>query len=137
MSRVELVTKIETAVHVPAHYLLMILSALLALLVLIITRRVFATVVVVVPTVFFFCKDIHEQKDLKKWLYYWMFFSLLTVFTGFLSHIFYFDIVKIAICYYFAFFDKECYLEKGFTYVADGLAAAIEKYKGMCNVKSE
>ena len=92
---------------------------------------------VVVPTVFFFCKDIHEQKDLKKWLYYWMFFSLLTVFTGFLSHIFYFDIVKIAICYYFAFFDKECYLEKGFTYVADGLAAAIEKYKGMCNVKSE
>ena len=115
---------------------MMVLSVLLVFVVYIFTRRVFANVVVIVPT-FFFVKDLHEGKNEKKWMYYWMLFSLLAVYSNILSHIYYFGLIKVAICYYFAFFDKECYLEKGVNYLYDGICAALEKLKTTCNVKVE
>lgn len=116
---------------------MMILSVLLALVVYIITRRIFANVVVIVPTFFFCVRDLHEGKNEKKWMYYWMLFSLLSVYSNILSHIYYFGVIKVAICYYFAFFDKECYLEKGVNYLYDGICTALEKLKTTCNVKVE
>ena len=120
-----------------AHYLLMILSLLIVFVVYIITRRAFATVVVIIPTFYFCIKDFHNQENMKKWMYYWMLFSLLAVYNNILSHIYYFPLIKVAICYYFAFFDKEGYLEKGFNYICDGIYAAIDKLHMSCNVKVE
>lgn len=127
----------EETVKLPAHYLLMILSVVLALIVIAFTRKVFATVVILVPAVFMFFKDSQAGENQEKWMYYWLLFSFFSIFSSFFAHIKYFGIVKIAIFYFFAFFDKEDYLKKGFDYVRDGLMKAIDKYMDLCKEKSE
>lgn len=115
----------------------MILSVVLALIVIAFTRKVFATVVILVPAVFMFFKDSQAGENQEKWMYYWLLFSFFSIFSSFFAHIKYFGIVKIAIFYFFAFFDKEDYLKKGFDYVRDGLMKAIDKYMDLCKEKSE
>lgn len=121
----------------PAHYLLMGLTVVLALIVIAFTRKVFATVVILVPTVFMFFKDTQAGENGEKWMYYWLLFSFFSIFSSFFSHFKYFDILKIAIFYFFAFFDKENYLKKGFEYIKDGLMKAVDKYMDLCKEKSE
>lgn len=132
-----MVTKVENAIHIPAHYLLMILTVLLVLIVYVCIRRVFITVAIVVPTAFVFFRDIHSKVNEKKWMYYWLFFAFLTIYSNVLSHIMYFNLIKIALCYFFAFFDQDNYLEKGFVYIQEGLMKAVEKYKSICQEKCD
>lgn len=115
----------------------MALTVVLVLIVYCFTRKVFATVVIVIPTVFVFFKDVHKKENEKKWMYYWLLFSFLTIFAPLLSRIKYFTFIKIAICYYFAFFDKDNYLQKGFEYLEGGLQKAGEKYMALCEEKRD
>ena len=125
-------TKIEEAVHVPAHYLMMVIAVVLVLLTYVFTRKCFCTVVIIVPAVFLFFRDVHEKKNEKKWLYFWLLFSFLTMFAPLLNRIKYYCIVKVVVCYFFMIFDKEGYLEKGFKYIEEGLNAAVTKYMSYC-----
>ena len=111
---------------------MMVLTVLCVFIVYLFTCKVFATVVIVVPTIFVFFKDMKEKENEKKWMYFWLLFSFLTIFSNVLCRIKYFSIVKIAICYFFAFFDKDHYLEKGFEYIEGGLAKAASKYMDLC-----
>lgn len=128
----EFVSKIESTIHVSAHYLMMVLTVLFVFIVYLLTRQHFPIVVIIVPTVFMFFRDMNKKQEEKKWMYFWLLFSFLTIFAKLFSRIKYFDIVKVAICYFFAFFDKEHYLEKGFEYIESGLKMAAEKYMSLC-----
>ena len=97
----------------------MILTVLLVFIIYVCIRSVFITV---------FFRDIHNKVNEKKWMYYWLFFAFLTIYSNVLSHIKYFNLIKIALCYFFAFFDQDNYLEKGFVYIQEGLMMAVEKY---------
>lgn len=137
LSQLEMVTKVETAIHISAHYLMMILTVILVLLAYVCLRRAFVTVVIIVPTMFVFFRDVYNKVNDKKWMYYWLFYTFLTIYSNVLSHIMYFDLIKIALCYFFAFFDKDNYLEKGFVYLQEGLKKAIEQYMSFCQDKSD
>ena len=115
----------------------MILTVLLVFIIYVCIRRVFITVAIVVPTAFVFFRDIHNKVNEKKWMYYWLCFVFLTVYSNVVSHIKYFDLIKIVLCYFFAFFDQDNYLEKGFVYIQEGLMMAVEKYQTLCQEKCD
>ena len=51
-------------------------------------------------------KNSKKEKE-KKWLYFWLLFSFLTMFAPLLNRIKYYSIVKVVICYFFMIFDNK------------------------------
>ena len=121
-----------------AHYLMMILTAVVLLLLFIFTRNIgFDNLVVMVPISIVFLRDVSSGSVKKNWVYFWIFFSFLLVYSRVLSLFKFFGLVKVIICYYFAFLDKENYLEFAFLYVVNGWKQLVEKYFCLINKKSD
>lgn len=105
-------TKIESATHIPAHYLLMASAGVFLISLLIsLGKSVLFVAVLMLPIVWAFLHDILNKQHEKKWVYYWMCFSIITLYSKLLNLIPFFGYIEVAACYYVVFFDKESLFE--------------------------
>lgn len=105
-------SKIESATHIPAHYLLMMVSGVFLISLLIsLGKSVLFVAILVLPTVGAFLHDILNKQHEKKWVYYWMCFSVITLYSKLFNLIPFFGYLEVAACYYIVFFDKESLFE--------------------------
>ena len=123
----EYVTKFEETTHVPAHYVLMAAVGLFILSFLIsLGKSILFVAVLIIPVFFAFASDIINKEHEKKWMYYWICFSIIMIFSDILNLIPFFSYIEIAVSYYFAYFDKEGWFESKM----DLLVAYAAKYLG-------
>lgn len=106
--------KIESATHIPAHYLLMAIAGLFLISLLIsLGKSVLFVAILILPIVWAFLHDILNKQHEKKWVYYWLCFSIITFYSKLLNLIPFFGYIEVAACYYVVFFDKESQFESG------------------------
>lgn len=74
-------------------------------------KSVLFVAVLMLPIVWAFLHDILNKQHEKKWVYYWMCFSIITLYSKLLNLIPFFGYIEVAACYYVVFFDKESLFE--------------------------
>lgn len=100
-------------------------------------KSVLFVAVLALPTVGVFLHDILNKQHEKKWVYYWMCFSIITIYSRLFNYIPFFGYIEVAACYYVVFFDKESLFESNMDKLVAWLSNQLKRLLTLNDKKSD